>query len=365
MGKHIKSYTPHWRPGQDKQKMRQRKRRHIAFRVLFLIIVALIIVGTAPLFFPLGKSNLKGYLYITDFTTRDTLVLQLQKEIGLSSPKLFDLYAKVVRLDNKLRKGRYAVNGKMNSYSLLKKLIREGQEPLTLSFSSIRTMDELLEKLTDPLLMTKEDLKSLLSDATYCDSLGFNPTTIKCLFLPNSYEVYWDITPRDLVAKIDKHYKAFWTEERCKLAQKEGLTPIAVSIIASIVEEESSKTDEYSRIAGLYINRLRKEKPLQADPTVKYAVGDFSIKRISYAHTQVISPYNTYKVIGLPPGPIRFPSEKTLDAVLHFEKHTYMYMCAKSDFSGYHNFATYYNEHLLNAYQYQKKLDSLGISSHS
>jgi UPF0755 protein len=181
------------------------------------------------------------------------------------------------------------------------------------------------------------------------------------MFIPNTYEVYWNISAEKLIERMKREYDAFWTEERRNQAQKARLTPLDVSILASIIEEESAMTDEYPTIAGLYINRLHRGIPLQADPTVKYALGDFAIQRILYEHLQIDSPYNTYLYTGLPPAPLRIPSLKGLESVLNYLKHNYLYMCAKEDFSGRHNFAVTLSEHNRNADRYRAELNRRGI----
>lgn len=341
----------------------KRKKQNLKIILILFFSSFLIVLLILGILFvtPSGNQSREGYVYIRKNSTLEEVSSQLEAEVDLHFPRFFKLYARMVQLEDKLRPGRYAVSGSMSNMNLLKRLIRQGQDPVRVSFSSIRTQKGLVEQLTHNLAMEAEDLNSLLQDSSYCASMGFDTITIRCIFLPDSYEVYWNATPEELVAKMYQSYEAFWNAERRQKAEKIGLTLADISIVASIVEEESNKEDEYPRIAGLYINRLRRGMKLQADPTVKYALNDFSIKRITQGHTLVESPYNTYQVKGLPPGPIRFPQRSTLDAVLNCEKHPYIYMCAKSDLSGYHTFASNYADHLKNAYQYRRKLDSLGI----
>lgn len=357
----TRSYTPQWRPGRNNQKKR-RNRLIIGLIISFLAVMLLVaLVGTALFFLPAGSKGIKGYVYVKSDTEVSDIALQLRDGDLLDSHKLFNFYAGITDLRGKLRPGRYAVDGGMSIYTLMKRLTRDAQSPVKVSFSSVRTQDELLEKLTANLAMTANDLKELLRDPAYCASMGFDTVTVRCLFVPDTYEFYWNVSPKQLVEKIYNNYQSFWTPARLDKAAEENLSPTDISIIASIVEEESAKTDEYSRIAGLYINRLRRDMPLQADPTVKYALGDFALKRILSKHTTVASPYNTYRVVGLPPGPIRYPQKSTLEKVLNYEQHRYIYMCAKSDLSGYHAFANNYTDHLQNAYLYRKKLDAMGV----
>ena len=191
--------------------------------------------------------------------------------------------------------------------------------------------------------------------------MGFTSQTIPAMFIPNTYEMYWNISAGKLMQRMKREYTAFWTETRRSRAEKAGISPVEAAILASIVEEESAATEEYSIIAGLYINRLHRGMPLQADPTVKFALGNFTLHRILHEHLNVDSPYNTYLYSGLPPGPIRIPSIAGVDAVLNYSKHHYLYMCAKEDFSGKHNFAASLAEHNRNAGRYQAALNRLGI----
>ena len=210
-------------------------------------------------------------------------------------------------------------------------------------------------------MVTSQEMNDLLNDPAYCSAFGFAPATIKAMFIPNTYEVYWNISAEKLIERMKREYDNFWTEDRRNKAQNIRLTPLEVSILASIIEEESAVTDEYSTIAGLYINRLYRGIPLQADPSLKYAIGDFTIQRVLNEHKLIDSPYNTYLYSGLPPGPLRIPSLKGLESVLNYQKHNYLYMCAKEDFSGRHNFAVTLAEHNRNAERYHAELNRRGI----
>lgn len=362
MKKRKKLYAPHWRPGMNIQK--QRKRRKV-FRTVFTTVTLLVLffaLWALHLFvLPVGKRSIEGYAYVRNNSSAQEIIAQLDSTLHLKTPKLFSFYSKVIGLDGRLRPGKYAIKGAMSSAQLLMALIHSAQVPVKVTFNAVRTQEELVKKLTAELAMSADELQKKLADPQYCASMGCDTATIRTIFFPDSYEVYWNTSPEQLIAKIFANYTDFWTDKRRQQAENEGLTPQQISIIASIVEEESAKVEEYSRIAGLYINRLRKGIPLQADPTVKYALGDFSLKRILTAHTTVRSPYNTYAIIGLPPGPIRYPQKSTLEKVINFEHHRYLYMCANPDFSGSHVFATNYTDHLQNAYHYRKKLDEMGI----
>ncbi|HAZ24348.1 MAG TPA: endolytic transglycosylase MltG, partial [Algoriphagus sp.] len=200
-----------------------------------------------------------------------------------------------------------------------------------------------------------------LQDSVYIRKFDFNEETIMSMFIPNTYEVWWNTSPEALFDRMYKEYNDFWTDERKKKAAELGLNPKEVSTLASIVQAESQKKDERAKIAGVYLNRLKLNMPLQADPTLVFALGDFSLKRILNIHKETESPYNTYKYAGLPPGPINLPDINSLDAVLNYEDHDYLYFCAKEDFSGYHAFAKTLSEHNANARRYQAALNAAKI----
>jgi UPF0755 protein len=181
------------------------------------------------------------------------------------------------------------------------------------------------------------------------------------IFIPNTYEIYWDTSIDNFLKRMRKEYDRFWNDERRSKAEKIGLSPIQVATLASIVEEEATYIDEYPIVAGLYLNRLKRGMRLEADPTVKFAVGDFTLRRILFRHLEVESPYNTYKNGGLPPGPIRIPSIQAIEGTLSPQQHNYLFMCAKDDLSGRHNFATTHAEHARNAARYQRALNERGI----
>jgi UPF0755 protein len=268
----------------------------------------------------------------------------------------FSFLAKLMEYDEHVKPGRYVLRANMTNIQAIR-LLRAGiQEPVKITFNNVRLIRDLSEKITKNLNMKPEEFEAALIQFTMNNRSGFNKDNILTMFIPNTYEVYYNISPEDLVQRMYKEYQNWWNEERKALANKIGFTPIEVSILASVVQAESIKPDEAPVIAGLYINRLKKGIPLQADPTLVYAVGDFTLKRVLNEHKEVDSPYNTYKYAGLPPGPINLPEINSLKAVLNFKESNYIYMCAKEDFSGYHNFTSDYKKHLNNAARYQKAL---------
>ena len=259
------------------------------------------------------------------------------------------------------RQGAFKVN-KGDSPFRVMRLLRSGAESgIRFTFNNVRTREEFAERWGSKFMMGKDEMLKTLNDPIALTGIGRTPDNVTAMLLPDSYEFYWDITPTEFLVKMKGFYDKFWNEERLGKARKLGLTPDQVAVIASIVEEETAKADERPKVARLYLNRLKQNMPLQADPTVKYAIGDFTLKRITNAMTRTPSPYNTYVNPGLPPGPIRIPEKSSLDAVLDAPDHNYIYMCAAEDFSGYHNFAVDYGTHLANARRYQAALNARGI----
>lgn len=297
------------------------------------------------------------YLYIGKEKNFDDLCRQLIDSADCSRIGSFKQLAGILKYQENIRTGRYAVSPGMSNLELLNDLRRGHQVATRLTFNNIRFKDDLAERMDDQLMLDKEELLSLLNDSAYCDSLGFTPETVMAMFIPNTYEVYWNIPADKLMQRMKREYKSFWTDVRLEKAKAINLTPVEVSVLASIVEEETAATDEYPIVAGLYLNRLHRGIPLQADPTVKFAVGDFTLQRILFEHLEIDSPYNTYKYPGLPPGPLRIPTIKGMDCVLNYMKHNYLYMCAKEDFSGRHNFAATLAEHNRNANRYRAELN--------
>jgi UPF0755 protein len=230
-----------------------------------------------------------------------------------------------------------------------------------LTIPESRTMQKLAAVLGRKLMMDSVEIAAALIDDAYCQRWGYDTCTIAALFVPNTYEVYWNTTLDHFMERMVKEHDAFWNKERCAKAEAAQLTPDEVCTLASIIDEETANNDEKPMIAGMYLNRLHKSMALQADPTVKFALKNFELRRIYHDMLFYDSPYNTYRNTGLPPGPIKIASVKGIDAVLNYVRHDYLYMCAKEDFSGTHNFAVSYAEHLRNAARYAKALNERGI----
>ena len=300
-----------------------------------LVLIGLACAGTAYylLLAPQFHPSKTSYIYIDRDDNIDSVCHKLKTQGKAASLSGFKLLARYREYGQHIRTGRYAIRPADNAYHVFSRLYRGYQEPMNLTIGSVRTLEQW----------------------------GYQKETLPCLFIPDTYQVYWDISAEQFVERMQKEHSRFWNEERKQKAQAAGMTPEEVCTLASIVEEETNNNAEKPTVAGLYINRLHKDMPLQADPTVKFALQDFQLKRISNKHLTVDSPYNTYCNIGLPPGPIRIPTPVGIDAVLNYEKHDYIYMCAKEDFSGTHNFASNYTEHMKNARKYWKALNERKI----
>ena len=275
--------------------------------------------------------------------------------------KSFNWVAQKKELPANVHPGHYVLKNGMNNNQLVNMLRGGLQTPVKVKFNNIRDVDQLAGRIATQIEADSASIANVLHNQDYINQLGFNKYTIPALFLPDTYEFYWNTDAEGFVVRMFQEYNKFWTKERKQQAQAKGLTPIQVSILASIVNKETNMTDEMPRVAGVYINRLRNNWLLQADPTLIFAWNDFSIRRVLDRHKEIESPYNTYKYIGLPPGPICIPTPAGIDAVLNYERHKYLYMCAKEDFSGSHNFEETLSGHLINARRYQQALNARGI----
>jgi len=268
----------------------------------------------------------------------------------------FSFLARITGYDEEIKPGRYILMKNMTNLMALRVLRSGKQEPVRITFNNVRLPRDLAEKITKNIGMKPEEFEAALIAFAMHNDYGFTKDNVMVMFIPNTYEVYYNVTPEALIKKMHDEYEHYWNAERTEKAKKTGFTPIEVSILASIVQAESIREDEAPIIASLYMNRLSKGIALQADPTLVFAVGDFSLKCVLNEHKEIDSPYNTYKYPGLPPGPINMPEINSLDAVLNHANTNYYYMCAKEDFSGRHNFTNSYEEHMKNAAKYQRAL---------
>jgi len=331
----------------------------LAFFILILLIIGgfFLIKLTSPAF----KTDKVTYLYIDEKKNYDAILQQLETQSRIKDIHLFEKLASYMKYPQNIKIGKYEIKPQLNYLELVRMLRNGNQVPVKLTFNNIRLKKDFADRIGSQLMFGQETLSDKLNQSDVCQSFGFDTTTVMCMFIPNTYQVYWTISVSQFLERMKKEYERFWTDERLKKAQAIPLSPVEVSILASIVEEETAAQSEYPVVAGLYINRLRKGMLLQADPTVKFAVGDFELHRILNTHLAIDSPYNTYKNQGLPPGPIRIPSIAGIDAVLNYAHHNYLYMVAKEDFSGRHNFAVTLAEHNQNAEKYRGALNRNNI----
>lgn len=326
------------------------------------VVTASIIVGLTvgvSIFFLLPPASKNAIVAIPKNATPQQLDSILSVNLGSAHT------SKVMMLENMFHKlkGANAMKVEIPKGSLppatYLKLARGSRRPVKVVINGFRTRGDLLRSLQESTGVEAEAFDSLLKDDAFLSTFGLNPDNADAMMLNYNHEVYYGSSPEQILSKIGKAYLDFWTEGRKKAAADLGLDAPQMVILASIVEEESNKTDERGRIGRLYINRLNKKMKLQADPTIRFALGDFTIKRVTNAMLNVDSPYNTYRNAGLPPGPIRSVDPATIIAILQSPPSDDLYMCAKADFSGYHNFASTYQEHLRNAEAYRKALDNL------
>lgn len=273
----------------------------------------------------------------------------------------FRWVAEKKRYPDRVRPGRYRIEPGMSSNALVNKLRGGEQDPVRLTFTNIRDLPHLAGRIARYLECDSLGMLRAINDPAVAERYGFTAQTFIGMFLPNTYEVWWTETPEDFIARMAREHKRFWTDDRTTKAAAIGLSQSEVSTLASIVQAETARPDEAPRIAGVYLNRLRIGMPLQADPTLKFALGLDSLARIWDKDKLVDSPYNTYTHAGLPPGPINLPEPRYIDAVLNAEKSRYLYFCARADLSGYHDLARTYEQHLVNARRYQRALDRAGI----
>jgi UPF0755 protein len=349
-------------------KLEQKNKINILPRVsriiIFVIAVALLISGlwAWKIFGYIFNENVKKdfVLYLHRGSTFDSVVDSLVNNDVLNEVKAFRWVAKRKDYGDVVRHGRYLLKKNMNANEVVNMLRSGRQAPVNLTFNNIR-FPEQLAAVAAGYLEADSAAMMLVLTPDNGPRFGFTPETYKAMFIPNTYQFYWTATPEEFAERMKKEYDRFWNEQRRQKAEAMGMTPVEVATLASIVQEETVKGDEKPRVAGVYINRLRRSMPLQADPTVKFAIGDFTLQRILFQHLEIDSPYNTYKNAGLPPGPITYPEISSIDAVLNYENHNYLYFSAKEDFSGYHSFARTHAEHTRNADRYRRALNQRGI----
>lgn len=355
--KTIKSYY--------KEHLEKTKRtKRIIFGILgFLIILSVFFFSKMykAVMNPNVTTNVNYSLYIYSDDDFENIKNKLYSDSVIINKKTFEWLAKKLDYPQYIKSGHYVIKDGMNNNQLLNMLRSGSQTPVRFTFNNIRTLEQLAVRIDEQLELDSIEFINAVKANVALKEMGFGSYNYASLFIPNTYELYWNIDADEFIEKMINEYNRFWDEDRLHKAEALKLTPIEVSVLASIVDKETIRTSEMPRIAGVYLNRLKRNWLLQADPTLVFALGDFEIKRVLDVHKEIESPYNTYKFRGLPPGPICIPSIAAIDAVLNAENHKYFYFCAKPDMSGYHVFARNMREHNINAEKYRRALNKKRI----
>jgi len=334
--------------------------------IIAMVVILIIALGLTGLnyylkYFGPNVTGKQEYLYIhTGATFNDVFDTIKQKGIVKDSATFY-WSAKNMNYVNRVKPGRYHLHEGMSNRKLINMLASGTQEPVTVSFHNLRQKEQFAGFVSKKIEPDSSAIIKLLDSASYLRQFGFTTDNVYTMFLPNSYQMYWNTSPEKFFKRMYANYEKFWTPERRQKAAAINLDPIQVSILASIVDAEALHDDEMPAIAGLYLNRLKKGMKLESDPTVIYAENDFTIRRVLLRYLSINSPYNTYLHTGLPPGPIMMPSINAVNSVLDYQKNDYIYMCAKADFSGYHAFASNQADHLVNAHKFQQALNDRNI----
>ena len=348
--------------------MAKRKLKPVAkviITVISAVVLAVLVLGglkfAGEYNYRFSEAVLKdGNVKIHPGTTFQQVAAMLREEGFIQSQVKMTRFARQHERDT-VQAGNYDLSKGSSYRTLLMSLAFGRQTPIRLTFNSFRTVENMAGAIARRTLADSTDFMRTFYNDSILKANGFNRQTLMSMFIPNTYEVYWTVTPEEFANRMKKEYDSFWTSSRLSKAAKRGMTPVEVSTLASIVIEETKVEDEMENVAGVYINRLQKGMPLQADPTVKFALGDPTLRRILFRHLKVNSPYNTYKNQGLPPGPIAMSPIVAIDAVLDYKGHDYYYFCANADFSGRHAFAKTLSEHNRNAAAYAAELNRRGI----
>lgn len=350
----------HQRPRKTKKRAKSRKSLHARI-VLWSVLIVFVVAVAAVAKFSLNKTTSATMIFMPRYSTSDMLADSLQKHVSEDYAKDVMFLLNMIKFTPDDNGGAYYVGKGETPLVTAWRLFRNRQSELKLTINHVRTLDDLIALIASNSVNSKEDVRAAMLDTAFLNRYDVSREQVRMLFLDDTYNIFYKWNAQKILDRIARHYQKFWNEERQLQAQNLGLSPKEVMIVASIADEESNMADEKGKIGRLYINRLNKGMRLQADPTVKFAVGDFSLQRITGKYTSVNSPYNTYKFDGLPPGPLCTTSARTVDAVLQSKPSSYLYMCAKEDFSGYHNFATTFEEHNENARRYQQELNRRNI----
>lgn len=340
--------------------------RYILPAVICLLILAG--VGYYYFFTSFTGKNETVYVYIDEDDNYDSLMYKIEPVARKHSLHAFSMLARHSSLVDHVLTGRYALKPSTGALQAFRHIKSGMQESLNLTVPSVRTMNDLAGVLGGKLMLDSARIAQAFADEAFCRQYGYDTLTLPALFIPNTYDIYWNVSLESLMKYMQNENRKFWDDDRSAKAQRLKLSEVEVATLASIVDEETANNEEKPMIAGMYYNRLMlrdaeypEGMPLQADPTIKFAWKQFGLKRIYNNLLYINSPYNTYRFPGLPPGPIRIASVAGIDAVLNMVHHDYIYMCAKEDFSGTHNFASNYADHLANAHRYAEALNRRGI----
>ncbi len=334
--------------------------------IIYIVIGVLLVIGSFAAIViykefskPIVELSEREYvdIYIPTGSVFEDVKLLLTEEHVLTDDNVFNMLAQRKNYIGKVKPGKYRIVNHLTANQLINMLRSGDQKPIRFTFNNIRFVDKLAGLAAKKMELDSAELSNLFHDDAYLKQFGFNHQTVIGMFIPNTYEFYWNTSADQFMQRMYKEYNKFWNSERKAKAAQAELSVLDVSILASIVQEETNRKDEMSKIAGVYINRLHRGMLLQADPTARFAYGDFSIKRVNYDYLKIDSPYNTYIYSGLPPGPICMPNPITIDKVLDYEKHNYLFFCAKPDNTGYHVFAKTNREHNRNANAYHRYLN--------
>lgn len=322
--------------------------------LLLLIVLAAAIAGWIFVGPATGFSSSKETLYIrTNAATKNAVLDSLRANKIITNESAFELLAGRLDYWQHIRPGKYEINKGTSLLTLVRKLRNGQQTPVNFTITKIRTKEDLAKMVARKLEIEEDDMLAYLNNADTLRHYGVSPEEAVTKILPDTYTFFWNTTPTRVYKKFAGESDEFWTAERKNKAAKLGLNPTTAYILSSIVEEETNNQEEKDTIASVYLNRVRTGMPLQADPTVKFALKDFALTRIYGDHLNVQSPYNTYRNRGLPPGPICTPSKKTIDAVLSAPQTSYIYFVANKQLNGTHVFSNTYNEHMVKAREYQ------------
>ena len=330
------------------------------------IIVLLLLLTSAFVGWRLFGSNTnftesKKSFYIKTGSSFNDVMEGLTTEDILKNPGTFKMVAKQLGYDQKVKAGKYVIEKGESIYTIIRKLRSGRQTPVRLVINKLRTKEDLAKKIGSNFECDSATFLNLLNNPDSLKKYGLDTNIVMTAIIPNTYNILWNTSARGIFKKLYEAQEIFWNEERRKKATGLNLTPAQAYTLASIVEEETNKDSDKGKIASVYLNRLETGMRLAADPTVKFAMRNFGLKRIYFKHLQFQSPYNTYQNSGLPPGPICTPSSKTIDAVLNAPSTSYLFFVAKPDLNGYSNFASNYTEHMKYAKEYQRALDSLMV----